>query len=277
MESLMFLQRINIALSRGAATSQLRNIDETDPSSWEFSAFSQNGEDGIIDYLARKIINPNYYFIEVGASEGLENNSSWLALGRKYEGTMYEGSLDAVSRLKEHILPMALGVEAYSLFVNLENTEEIISRSLYKNPDVISLDIDGNDYYIVKKMLEDGLRPKIFVVEYNSAFGPDNSMTIEYDKDFVMDFNSYENYLYFGVSITAWRKLFNENGYKFVTVERRGVNAFFVNPQYFEATFLENIKGACFAENFYQFQKYGTTWLGQFEFIKDKSLYTVIK
>lgn len=270
MENLLFLQRINIALSKGAVTSQLRDIDETNPISWEFSAFSQNGEDGIIDYLTRKIINPNYYFIEVGASEGLENNTSWLALGRKYEGTMYEGNLEAVSRLKEHILPLALGVEAYPLFVNLENTEEIISRSIYKNPDVVSLDIDGNDYYIVRKMLEDGLRPKIFVVEYNSAYGPEQSMTIVYDKDFVLDYSSYENYLYYGVSISAWRKLFEEHGYKFVTVERRGVNAFFIAPEYFENDFVLNIKALDFAENFYQLQKYRVSWEEQFKLIKDR-------
>jgi hypothetical protein len=61
------INRITMALSRGAATAMLRTIDPADPSSWEFSSFSQNGEDGIIDYLTRKINNPNYYFIEIGA------------------------------------------------------------------------------------------------------------------------------------------------------------------------------------------------------------------
>ncbi|OAS20742.1 hypothetical protein A8708_18345 [Paenibacillus oryzisoli] len=119
-------------------------------------------------------------------------------------------------------------------------------------------------------MLESGLRPKIFVVEYNSAYGPEQRMTIVYHKDFVWDYSSYENYLYFGVSISAWRKLFEEHGYKFVTVERRGVNAFFVDPACFETCFLDNIKGLHFAENFYQLQKYRVTWEEQFQLMKNR-------
>jgi len=57
------MQRMNMALSRGAATSALRNVDLTKPDTWEFSGFSQNGEDGIIDVLTRQILKPNRYFI----------------------------------------------------------------------------------------------------------------------------------------------------------------------------------------------------------------------
>jgi hypothetical protein len=265
METLLYLQKVNMAFSRGAITSQLREIDPKNPITWEFSAFSQNGEDGIIDYLTQKIINPNYYFIEVGASNGLENNTSWLALGRKYEGIMIEGSEESVLRIKQHLLPLMLGVEAVSMFVDLDNTEEIISRSLYKDTDVFSLDIDGNDYYIVKRLLESGLKPKIFVVEYNSAFGPKQSISIKYDKNFQIDFESYENYLYFGVSVAAWKKLFELHGYKFITVERRGANAFFVAPEYFEEDFVANLKGLDFAE------KYRVTWEEQFKLISHRS------
>ena len=79
-------QRINMALSRGAATSALRSIDLSDPDTWEFSGFSQSGEDGIIDVLCRNIKNPNRYFVEIGASDGLENNTTWLALARRWNG-----------------------------------------------------------------------------------------------------------------------------------------------------------------------------------------------
>src|SRR6266849_1045876 len=60
--------RINMALARGAASASLRRLDPTDPRSWEFSGFSQNGEDGILDYLVSHLKTENRYFIEIGAS-----------------------------------------------------------------------------------------------------------------------------------------------------------------------------------------------------------------
>jgi hypothetical protein len=53
-------------------------------------------------------------------------------------------------------------------------------------------------------------------------------------------------------------------------VERRGVNAFFVNPSAFDRRFLRKVKGLSFAENFFQLRKYRAGWEQQFEWIKDK-------
>ena len=71
-------QRINIALSKGGAMMHARNIDLTQPATWEFSGFSQNGEDGILDVLRKNLLESNRYFIEIGAADGIENNSAWL-------------------------------------------------------------------------------------------------------------------------------------------------------------------------------------------------------
>jgi hypothetical protein len=74
--------------------------------------------------------------------------------------------------------------------------------------------------------------------------------------------------LYYGVSITAWKKLFMNYGYKFVTVDSKGVNAFFVDPQYFDELFLNNIKSHYFIENESQYLKFGTNYHEQFNIIK---------
>src|SRR6478752_6955145 len=68
---------ISIALSRAAANISLRILDEKNPVSWEFSGFSQNGEDGILDFLWTKLKTKNRYFVEIGAANGLENNTAW--------------------------------------------------------------------------------------------------------------------------------------------------------------------------------------------------------
>jgi hypothetical protein len=261
------MRRINVALSRGAATAGLRTISPENPLSWEFSAFSQNGEDGIIDYLTTKIRDPNYYFIEIGASDGIENNSAWLAIAKKHSGLMVEGDPKSAQRCNRTVSGLNLGVECLNLFMDKDNVKDLTNFVLHKNPDLFSLDIDGNDYYIAQSVINAGFRPKIWVVEYNSAFGPTNPLSIEYRKDFDWS-KAHETRLYYGVSIAGWKKIFLQHGYKFVTVERHGVNAVFIDAEAFDSTFSGNIKGLEFQENFYQENKFKTTWMKQFELIK---------
>ena len=264
-----------MALSRGGATAGLRTIDPADPLSWEFSSFSQNGEDGIIDYLTRKINNPNYYFIEIGSSDGIENNTAWLAIARKYMGLMIEGDSTLAQKCEQIIPGLNLGVSCVQLFVDKNNIKLLYDLALYKDPDLFSLDIDGNDYYIAQYLLDSGLAPKIIAVEYNSIFGPTNALTIEYRKDFNCQL-THESDLYYGVSIAGWKIFLQRYGYQFVTVDRNGVNAFFIKPEHFDSRFCKNIQGLAFCENFYQLKKFKITWEKQFEMIKNMP-FVVIK
>lgn len=260
--------RVSLALSRAAATSALRTVDPTRPITWEFCGFSQNGEDGIIDFLTRQIKNPNRYFVEIGASDGWENNTSWLAIGRKFSGVMIEGNEKIAKRGLRMVGEHNLGVEFLNLFVTKENVNGLANQVLFQDCDVFSLDIDGNDYYLVQTLFEAGFRPKIFVVEYNSAFGPDLPITIEYARNFNY-LTAHQTQLYYGASIAAWKKIFHEKGYRFVTVDSNGVNGFFIDPRHFDEPFVENIRGLSFQENFFQFKKFKTAWGKQFAMIKD--------
>src|SRR4029079_4576029 len=95
--------RIALALARAAATSSLRRIDPATPSTWEFSGFSQHGEDGILDYLCGHLRQPNRYFIEIGASNGLENNTTWLAVAKRYGGLMIDGGPAEGAALRQQL------------------------------------------------------------------------------------------------------------------------------------------------------------------------------
>src|SRR5580704_12114877 len=95
LSRLQAMNRISVALARAAAVGAMRQIDSTDPASWEFSAFSQNCEDGIIDYLLQNASVRNRYFIEIGISDGLECNTAWLAIAKKFSGLMIEGNAKA--------------------------------------------------------------------------------------------------------------------------------------------------------------------------------------
>lgn len=241
-------QRVDIALSRGGALMSARQIDLTDPTSWEFSGFSQNGEDGILEVLRRNLKSRNRYFIEIGAADGIENNTGWLAVAEKYSGLMIEGSAFLVERARRVVGNCCIGVDFQSLFVTRATVPTIKNLALHLNPDVFSLDIDGNDYYIARDLMAAGVRPKIFVVEYNSALTPDRSITVKYNDTFVIT-NAHPSHLYYGVSITAWKNFFASQGYRFVTVDQAGVNAFFVDPSCFDSEFLNNINGLPYVEN----------------------------
>jgi hypothetical protein len=265
---LLLYYKFLVQISKSSQSS-FSKFDEYDPISWEFSGFSQNCEDGIIGYLISRLKNSNKYFVEIGSSNGIENNTTYLAVVKKFSGIMIDGD-KAASKLCSHLIKrFCIGVECLNLFVESDTIELLRKRMLYMNPDVFSLDIDGNDYYLARTILEAGIGPKIFVVEYNSTFGPEKELTIKYQNGFNV-FEAHSSYLYYGVSISAWVKLFDDFGYKFITVDSNGVNAFFVNPLYFDENFLKNCKGLKFKENFYQLMKFKKSWEEQFDIISNQ-------
>ena len=267
-------QRIAIAMSKGAAMMQARNIDLKQPSTWEFSGFSQNGEDGILDVLRKNLKDSNRYFIEIGAADGIENNTGWLLVAEKYNGLLIEGSQQLVERARRTVVGYSIGAEIHNMFVTKESIRDLKVLAMHHDPDVFSLDIDGNDYHIAQAIFDAGFLPKIFAVEYNSVYGPERSMTIEYQPTFVFT-QAHSTHLYYGVSISGWRRFFEQHGDRFVTVDRNGVNGFFVDPKHFDVSFLDGVNGLAFAENQSQYKKFRIPSEQQFALIADQKFVTI--
>ena len=203
------------------------------------------------------------HFIEVGASDGLENNSSWLAIGRRFAGLMVEGDARKSKRCKRLLSVINAGVKNLRMFVTKDNVEEIRRAAATPNPDLFSLDIDGNDYYVAEAVMASGFRPAVFAVEYNSAYGPIKSLSIKYQENF--DYSrAHPSRLYYGVSITGWRRFFQRHGYRFVTVDLNGTNAFFADPAAFSPGFLQALQGLDYAENRHQTVRFQCSWEEQF-------------
>jgi hypothetical protein len=93
-----------------------------------------------------------------------------------------------------------------------------------------------------------GYWPSIWVVEYNSAFGPDRSITVPYRTDFDR-WTAHPSGLCYGVSIAAYRRLFGQHGYDSITVERSGTNAYFFDRGRFTDGFAAGLKRVGFREN----------------------------
>ena len=255
-----------MAFSRGAMNVATRQVDPLRPETWEFSAFSQNGEDGIIDHLLSLIHEPNRHFLEIGASDGMENNTSFLAFAKKYTGVMVEGDRVRADTARRFLQPMNWGIIFMHQHVEPDNVGALLSALTHRDPDFMSLDIDSNDYHVMEAVLAGGLRPKVACVEYNSAFGPTRAVTIPYTRG--LDYVAFHpSELYYGASVTAWRHLFAAAGYRFVCVDTRGVNAFFVDPGALDMR--DDVKGRDFAENVAQARRHRVDWRGQFAMISE--------
>jgi hypothetical protein len=256
--------RIGNGFSKAAATISLREVNLTQPLTWEFSGFSQNGEDGILDVLISQLKSSNRYFFEIGANNCIDNNTAWLGYARNFSGVMIEGD-SYLYKISADTKPWY--VNYHNLFVDLDNINEIKELLTVANPDIFSLDIDGNDYFIAKKILESGILPKIIVMEYNSAYGPEQELSIEYNKHFNVR-AAHPSFLYYGVSISLLKKLLGNFGYQFVSVDSNGVNAFFIHPSYFDTSFINQLQPVYFRENAHQFRMIKGGWEQQFEIIK---------
>jgi hypothetical protein len=77
------------------------------------------------------------------------------------------------------------------------------------------------------------------------------------------------------VSIVGWRSFFASSGYQFVTVDRKGVNAFFVAPEYFHKDFLDAVVPLEFAENEMQMRKFRVNHAEQFKLIAHMPFHTI--
>ena len=267
-------QRVAIAIAKGSVSSASRRIDLRQPGTWEFSGFSQNGEDGIIDVLRSRLLNSDRRFVEIGSADGVQNNSSWLFVTSQYHGLMVEGSRARSAKCERLLAGCGIGAQFINQFVTRENAAALVALSGTRNPDLLSLDIDGNDYHVAAALLQAGLRPKIVMLEYNSVFGPKRAVTIPYSPEFSYA-EAHASQLYYGVSLRAWQQLWAVAGYRFITVERNGVNAVFADPTQFEPGFLEQVVPCEWAENAYQTRVSGKRGEDQFALIAGMPLVEV--
>lgn len=248
VQKLKLETQIASRFARAAATAPLREIDPTDPQTWEFSGFSQFGEDGIIDYLCSRMTARNRFFFEIGSANGVENCTAWLALARGYGGVMVDGSSQLIEECRQMVDDRIWNVYVVNLMVDVENVHSLMRMCPYNDPDIFVIDIDGIDYYILKEVLTLDYRPKVIVVEYNSVFGPERSVTVPYRKLFNR-WAEHSSGLFYGASISALRKLLNEHGYTFITVTSSGINAFFIDSNMFPRAFADHVRGIEFRDN----------------------------
>lgn len=214
---------------------------------YEFQAFSQNGEDGIIEQIFKRIGTTNKYFVEFGVEDGTETNSTYL-LHQQWKGLWIDASKENKLSIENSFsnLIKENKLKFIQSFITAENIEALFQQAAVPAEfDLLSIDIDSNDYYVWKAITS--YNPRVVILEYNSIFRPGVEFIRQYDPTAVWDKTSY-----FGASLESYCNLANEKGYKLVACGFIGANAFFVRndlaEQYFEGPFT--------AANFYEPPRY---------------------
>lgn len=196
----------------------------------EFRVFSQWGEDGILTYLCDSLSIQRPKIIEFGAGNFTECNSRFLAECRNALVTAVDAREDLTSTINSLPIKWRTGIWPIQEWISPITAPEIMAtaRDLMNGIDILSLDIDGNDYWVAKSLDYSGI--KIVVVEYNALFGCKNALTVPESANFVRTNEHYSN-LYYGASLLAFIDLFRERGFDFIGTNLACNNAFFVRQE----------------------------------------------
>jgi hypothetical protein len=192
----------------------------------EFTVFSQFGEDGILQFLVQRVPIEQEVFVEFGVEDYHESNTRFLLVHDNWRGLIIDGGTTHVEFLRATGLGWRHHIDAVSAFIDRDNINELIrAAGIEGDIGLLSVDIDGNDYWVLEAI--DVVSPRILVTEYNSVFGAEAAVTVPYDPGFVRG-ERHWSWLYWGASLAALTRLAGLKGYALVGGNRAGNNAFFV-------------------------------------------------
>jgi hypothetical protein len=221
-------QRLD-ALSAQMGGMEARAVAQLPPTALpesEFRVFSQFGEDGIIQWLLRRVPIASRVFVEFGVQNYTESNTRFLLLNDHWRGLVLDGSPAHVAYIHSDPIYGRYPLAAQCAFITRENINALISASgLAGDIGLLSVDIDGNDYWVWEAITV--VSPRIVVCEYNGLFGPTRNVSIPYDPAFRRE-RAHHSLVYFGASLGALTRLATARGYSLVGCTSAGNNAFFV-------------------------------------------------
>lgn len=195
---------------------------------------SMAGQDGMLREVFRRIGEGRRYFVELGAGDGVQNNTAFLVSQGWFGVWVDSGAVRAPH-------PVLYS----SAWLTRENAASILGElGVPEDFDLLSIDLDRNTYHVW-----DGLRryrPRVVVIEYNAALPPDMDWHVDYDP--VARWDGSTN---FGASLKAIERLGRELGYVLVGCDPAGVDAFLVREE-----FSSHFAAPFTAENHYEPPRY---------------------
>jgi hypothetical protein len=200
-----------------------------------FKVYSQFEEDGILLYIFSIIGTTNKRVVEICAGNGFECMAANLIVNHGWFGLLFDGNKELVKRGSNffaHNRSTALHPPIYKCaWLTKDNINQLIEDNGFSGEiDLLSLDMDGNDYYIMEAISV--IKPRVIICEINNVIPADLAITIPYKSDytnFINDNNNESTHPDFvSVSLLAMKKLLNKKGYRLVGSHRFGFNAIFI-------------------------------------------------
>ncbi len=201
---------------------ELPHINETG-----FRVFSQFEEDGKLLFIFSILGMDNKVFVEIGSDDGVNSNSANLYFNFGWRGLFIDANSRSIKRgikfFGKYPHPWFYQPTFVCAKVTRENVNDLIRENGF-NGDVglLSIDIDGNDYWIWDAI--DVINPKVVIIETHNEFGL-NNIVVPYDASYSFP---GKHPVYHGASPVAMNKLANKKGYRLVGANELGFNFIFV-------------------------------------------------
>ena len=199
-----------------------------------YKVYSQNDEDGIIAEIFRRIGTTSRTFVEFGVETGAECNTAKL-LVEGWRGLWIEGNAQSAGAIRQDFAPFIADrrLALQESLVTAENINALIGQGgLSGEIDLLSIDIDCNDYWVWKAV--DTVDPRVVVIEYNATLRPPMALVVPYRADAQWDGSNH-----YGASLEALVRLAAAKNYRLVGCSIAGVNAFFVRADLCADRFIE--------------------------------------
>lgn len=209
--------------------------------------YSQSDEDGIIREIFNRIGVTNKTFVEFGIGNGLENNTLSL-LFQDWNGLWIDASQKSITLIRKHFANIINTgqLKLTQSFITRENINTLIANGIHAPEiDLLSIDIDGNDYHILDAIT--CVHPRVIVIEYNAKFTPPVLYCMDYNER-----HMWEKDDCYGASLKFLEVQLNQKGYDLVGCNISGVNAFFIRKELVSDYFLAPFT----AENHYEPPRY---------------------
>ena len=196
-----------------------------------FRCFSQFEEDGIILFILSSIGFKTRKVVEMCIGNGEECMAANLVINHGFQGFLFDGDADNIIHAKKFFNSKKDCILNFPYIKNSWITKENVN-SLLRNScgevevDLLSLDVDGNDYYIWEAISV--INPRLCVFETHNVIPSDLSLTIPYKHDFNYEDGSSDESDFRGVSLLAMKKLSALKGYRLIGSHQNGFNVFFL-------------------------------------------------
>ena len=191
--------------------------------------FSQSEEDGLLLYVFSLIGTTNKKVVEICAGDGIECNAANLIIHHGWRGLLVDGDEQNIIRGRR-FYARCRDTFFYPPFfahtwITAENANKVVLEHGFGGDiDLLSLDLDGMDYWIWKSLT--CVQPRVVILEFTSRWGPYRAVTIPYQPDFRANWDRMP--WCYGASLAAFVKLGRERGYRLVGTNWHGFNALFL-------------------------------------------------